>query len=137
MAIDLGTGSSITATIQSAFFTANLTSIEWSGISRQSIPTSTMASTVAKTYIPGDLYDAGELQVEFQYDPTVSVVTAITGAAEDVSVKFGGTATGLAASGFLTDVSISASGGESEALLTATGTVKFSAAITADVNPGA
>jgi hypothetical protein len=132
MAIDIGTGSTITATIQSAFFTANLISVSWSGITRRPVATSSMATTGGQTFIPADTYDPGTLEVEFQFDPTKSVVTAITGAAENVAVQFGGVAVGLSASGFLTDVVIT---DPDEELMTARGTIKFSGNITADVTP--
>jgi hypothetical protein len=129
MAIDIGTGSTIT--FSSSYF-ATILSIEWSGMKRDAIPTSTMATTGGRTFVPSDTYDPGELQVEFQYDSAKSPITPMTAVAETVTLLFPGAALSLAASGYMTDMSIT---DRFEPLITAKATIKFTGAITPDVTP--
>lgn len=129
MAIDIGTGSTIT--FQSGYF-AKILSIEWSGMKRDAIPTSNMATTGGQTFVPSDTYDPGELRVEYQYDSAVSLITPLTAAAEAVTLVFPTSALSISASGYLTDVSIT---DQNETLITATATLKFSGTITPDVTP--
>jgi hypothetical protein len=128
MAIDIGTGSTITATLNNAFFGATILSIEWGGIKRDSIPTSNMATTTGRTSVPSDTYDPGELQVEFQYDSTKNPLLCLAGATETVRLDFPGAGTeSLAASGFMTDLSIT---DQFETLITARATIKLTGSIT-------
>lgn len=74
---DTGNGASIT---MSDGFTAAYTMI---GGFEQEIPaidTSHLGSTTKKTYRPGDLYEPGEFEAEFQYDPNnqPSIGTTLT-----------------------------------------------------------
>lgn len=64
MAVTVGTGATLTFTGQ----TFNLTSISMTGMSRDSIETSHLATTGGKTFIPGDLYDPGSIECEFIMD---------------------------------------------------------------------
>ena len=58
-------------TWDSSFF-AQITSVSWSGMERASIETTHMGTTGAKTFAPDDLYDAGGVDVELLFDPTLS-----------------------------------------------------------------
>jgi len=55
---DVGTGATIG--FSTSFF-ATATSFSWSGVSREALDTTTLATTAAKTYMPGDLYDGASV----------------------------------------------------------------------------
>lgn len=122
---DIATGLAIT--FDSGFFTGHLTSVNWSGIERQSIPTSTLATAGGKTYMVGDLYDPGELTVEMHFasDDDPPILTA----AETVTITFADAQT-WACSGFMTGFEWTGTGGENEELLTAVATIKLTGSIT-------
>lgn len=61
---DIGTG----ATLTFSGFTANITAISHGDISRESIDTSHLGTTPARTFLEGDLHDPGTIEVEFQFD---------------------------------------------------------------------
>ena len=64
-----------------------------------------MATTVARTFIPGNLADPGELVVEVNLDPDADPFDVMGGAAETVTLTFPNPATSgatWAASGFAT-----------------------------------
>ena len=67
MPADVGTGT--VATFGTSGFTGELLSVDWSGISRESVNTSHMGTTTFHTFIPGDLTDPGELTLEFNFEP--------------------------------------------------------------------
>lgn len=124
--MEIGTGATIT--FSSSFF-AKIKNINWTGIERPAIDTTNMGTTTARTYVPGDLYDAGELEVEMLL--AAETAAPITGAAETVTVTLpsegaGSTSTWVA-SGFLTGFQW---GAPLEEMQTATATIKFSGAIT-------
>lgn len=118
---DVGTGTSIAFATS---FLANLTNVNWSGISRPAVDTTHMGTTPARTFMPGDLYDPGSLSVEMQFDTDAS--PPITGAAETVTVTFPDAET-WSASGFLTEFAFTAA---TEEVMTATATVKFTGTVT-------
>ena len=133
MPVDNGTGGSIT--FGTSGFTANITNISWDGIERVSIPTSHLGTTTAHTFIPGDLYDPGEVSLDIQFDP--DTFPPINSAAETITVTFplssgGSTAADWEATGFCTGASNVV---PLEALMTGTITVKMSGtiAVTAEV----
>lgn len=73
--VDIGTGTTLTF----ASFTAELTAINWDGITRDIIETSHLSTAVAgagkigsKTFIPGDLVDPGEISIEGHFDPDLT-----------------------------------------------------------------
>lgn len=74
-----------TITYQSGFF-GQITSIRHGGITRDPIPTSHSGTTGAKTFIPSNLYDAGEITIEGYYDNTKTFVTPITASTETVTI---------------------------------------------------
>lgn len=94
--MDVGTGTTIT---YASGFCAEILSITPPGLSREAIETTHMGTTTAKTFMPGDLYDGGELGVSMAFAPGTTV--PITSAAETVTVTFPDGAT-WAFSGFMT-----------------------------------
>ena len=68
---DLGTGTIFTFT----GLTVNLTSVTMSGISREAVETTHLNTGVARSFIPGDLYNPGTIECEFQVDTTTPVTT--------------------------------------------------------------
>ncbi len=115
-----------TVTGDSSFF-GEITSISWSGISRESLETTHAGTATARTFFPHALFDPGELEVEIQFDATTR--PPIDNAAETWTVDFSGAGSGntWAASGFMTGFSIS---GGIDDIYTASGTVKLSGDIT-------
>ena len=128
MPVDLGTGLSLT--FGTSGFTANLLSVNGQDISRPAIQTTHLGTTTAHTFIPGDLYDPGGVEIEFQFDP--DDYPPIDQPAETITVTYplssgGTTAANWAASGFMTDFSW---GAPLEELMTGSATLKLSGAIT-------
>ena len=64
MAIQVGTG----ATLTFSGVVVNLTSIAMTGMSRESIETTHLGTSGARTFLEGDLYDPGSIECEFQLD---------------------------------------------------------------------
>lgn len=111
-------------------FFAEILAISWSGIERESIETTHMGSTGGyKQFLPGNLSDPGELEVEMFLAP--ETIPPINGAAETVTVTLpsagaGGTST-WSASGFMSGFEWEA---PVEEAMKATGTIKLTGAIT-------
>ena len=122
---DLGTATTLTY----AGFVVNLTSISFSGPNRESIDTSYMGSTVARTFLDADLYDAGEISVEFQFAGANSPITPITAVASTLLINWGlaGTPNIWNVQAFMTAWECSASTDE---LMTGSATFKLSGTIT-------
>jgi hypothetical protein len=122
----LGTGATIA--FSTGFF-AEILSMEWSGIARESIDTTHAGTATWKTFMPASLSDPGELTVELHLD--ADTAAPINAAPETVTVTLpsngaGNTST-WAAQGFMTAFSFSA---PMEDKQTATATIKFTGAIT-------
>jgi len=132
MAVDIGTGSSfVFGTVAVAL---TFTSIEASGVTRESIDVSDLSITGAKTFIPAKLYDAGELTFEGLLDPDLgdALVTKVGAVAETLTVTFpvpSGLTNGatFASSGFMTSFEW---GAPMEEEMTFSMTLKLTAAIT-------
>jgi hypothetical protein len=122
----IGTGT--TVTYQSGLF-AEVLEMEWSGLTRNFYEDSHFGTTGGMTYAAGSLYDPGELSVTMAFDPEIDVTTALTAAAETVTVTFADAAPAstLAASGGMRDFSISV---PLEDRVTANAVIKFSGDIT-------
>lgn len=120
------TGVGATLSFSASTYASNILSMSWDGISRPVLDTTHLGTTVARTFVPGDLYDAGNLTVEFQFDDSHSI--PITATAETVTLNFptSGTSDQWTASGFLTDFSVNVD----ENIMTATANIKFTGAIT-------
>lgn len=127
---DLGGGNTATTIISfdgtgtSALF-ARVLRFDWSGIHRDAVDTTTLATVGGKTFIPSDTYDPGQLNVEMQFDTDRSL-TAITATAETVTITFSdGETNAHSNGGFLTDFAMNVD----EGVMTATGTIKFSGSV--------
>jgi len=118
---DLGTGTTLTYT----GFSVNLLSISMSGPTRESIDTSHMGTTTARTFVASDLYDCGEVSVEFQFAGSISPVTPITAAASNLVIVWGGSGT-YTVSAQMTGWECSASTDE---LMTGTATFKLTSTV--------
>lgn len=116
----IGTGA--TVTYQSGLF-AEILSLEWTGITRDTFETTHMGTTGGKTYGFGSLYDPGELSVELAFDnPDGGWITAIAAAAETTTVTVSNGNT-WAASGAMSEFEWSA---PLEDRMVATATIKLS-----------
>lgn len=131
---DVGFGTSVT--FQSGFF-AEIISVAWSGITRESIDTTHMATANATmTFMPSDIYNPGELTIEMAMDvAALDAPPPVTAAAETVTVTYpiqagDSVAPAWACSGFMTgfDVDI-----PMEDRITATATIKLSGDFTVTV----
>ena len=81
---DIGTGASLALTTSG--WTPQITEMNWGGIDREMVETTHLATTTAKTYLPGDLYDPGELSLSVFYEPGNEPPT--NGALETVTLTF-------------------------------------------------
>ena len=102
-AADQGTGATIAFTTSS--FAANITKIGGFDITRGSIETTHLGTTVSRTFQPEDLIDNGEVEIEGYYDPDTQ--PPITGPAETITITMPkpaaySTAATAAGSGFCT-----------------------------------
>lgn len=126
---DIGDGATITFGTSS--FTGEFKTLQHTGVSRASVPTTHLATSPAKTFMPGDLYDPGEISGVFAYDPDTQ--PPFSGVAETITLTFPvptGKSTGatLAASGFITDFSEPSL--ETDTEMQANITIKLSGALT-------
>ena len=124
---DVGTGATVT------FGTNTITALQLlsatpSGITRESFPTSHLGTTGGMTFMPGDLYDPGELELGVLYNATARPV--FTATAETITIVYpNGTGTAsMAASGFITG--FTPGNLTLEGLQEGSITVKFSGSIT-------
>ena len=129
---DVGTGA--TFAFGTTPIALDFTSIDASGISRESIDVTHLGTTGAKAFIPSDLYDPGEISFEGLMDPNLgdALVTKIGAAAENMTVTFpipsgGAAGSTFVASGFLTEFEW---GVPMEEEMTFSMTVKLTGAIT-------
>jgi hypothetical protein len=122
----ISTGLAIT--YQTGFF-AEIIDFNWTGMSRESVDTSNFASTGGRTFVPGTLYDGGEVQVEMIFDPETSPLVPLAAAAETVTVTFSdpAPASTMAADMFMTGFEIA---GPLEDRMTATATLKVAGTVT-------
>jgi len=121
---DLGHGTAIA--FQSGFL-AKLLSVTWGGIERSAVETTVLDTSGGKTFMPGDNYDPGELTVEMQFDTDSAYITALTAAAETVTITWPDAET-AACSGFVTGFEIG--NVTNEGVMTATVTIKLTGTIT-------
>jgi len=131
---DIGTGTSIA--FGTSTFAPEIIDLKFSSISRPVIKTSHLGTTVADTFMPGDLVDYGTCEVEYQFCPTTTLLTKyippITSVAETITISFplysGAAAKATAAgSGFVSTYSLAE---PHEDLQTGTFTIKWSGAVT-------
>ena len=124
MAATITTG--LTITFQSGFF-AEILSVTGPSAAREAINTSHMGTASnAHTFTPANLVDWGELSVELIFAPGTSPVTAMTAAAETVTINMPDTGTATwAISGFMTSFEPT---GSLDDKMTASATIKFTGA---------
>lgn len=124
MAALIGTGA--TVTFQTGLF-AEILSANWTGLTREAVPSSHMGTTGGMTFIPTSLYDPGQLEVELILDnPNGGWVTAIAANGETVTLTFSNSDT-WAASMFMSNFELSV---PLEDRMTATATLKATGSIT-------
>jgi len=128
MATDVGTGSTITLghTNDPYDVSAELTSIEWSGWSAESVETTHMGTATGRTYISGDLYDAGELSVEGHFDPTEALPKWTEVGVVTIVFAGNGTPHQWRANAFITEYSVSS---PLEDKMTFSATLKFTSGV--------
>ena len=108
-AVDQGYGTTLTAGTSS--WSAQLTSLSVTGLSRAALDTTYMGSGASgtdhgnATFIPSDIIDAGSIEVEGFF--SAGVLPPIDAVAETWTITFPDTST-WAASGFMTDFSMNA-----------------------------
>jgi hypothetical protein len=120
---EIGTGTSIS--YATGFF-AEILDVSPPGASRESIQTSHMGTTVAHTFLPGDLVDWGELVVEMAF--IASTAIPIDNAAEAIVISFPDSASSTwTFNGFMTGFEASV---PLEERMTATATVKVTGDVT-------
>lgn len=88
-------------------FTASVTRINGTSMSRGAVEDTDLSTTGQMTFIPADLVDAGEFGLEFHWDQSFSTFPPISAAAETVTISFPlksgeSTKATLAGSGFVT-----------------------------------
>jgi len=85
---DVGTGA--TFVFGTTAVALDITSIETSGASRESLDVTTLATSGARVFIPGDLYDPGEISLEGLLDPNLgdALVTKIGAVTETGTITF-------------------------------------------------
>lgn len=102
-----GTGATITF---SSGFLAEILDVNWGEIERASIPSSHMGTTGGRTFLAGDTYDPGKLDVEIAFAPETT--PPFLGAAETVTLTHVSAGTGgnstWSASGFMQTFAFSA-----------------------------
>ena len=107
-AADIGTGATIAFTTTAKTF--KVRSIKQSGIKRDAIDTTHLGTTTAKTFMPSDLIDGGEIEVELLWEPgAIGTRPSYAGATETVTITFpmhsgGSVAAAVSFSGFVMDV---------------------------------
>ena len=121
MATDIGTGATISFDDESSFM-AEITDISWDGIDRAAIDISHMGTVGGRTFLPGDLYDPGELTVELHLDQDTTPPWDESAETVTVTLKDGAATATWVATGFLTGFNWNA---PLEDKMTATAVIKF------------
>ncbi len=124
---ELGTGASIT--LGTTGITLECTSIQSAGISWAAVDTTHLATTGARTFLRGDLYDPGEVTVQYLANPSEMDTLLTNSASETITITYSdsGDAT-EASSGFVTTFDPGTN--EVEGLLMGSLTFKRTGAIT-------
>jgi len=121
MADVVGSGSTLTF----SGLTGNIVSIGGWNLSRESIDTTTCATTTSRTHVPSSLYDGGEVSLTIRHDTQSPPISAT---ATTLSIQFGSSET-WSASAFLTGYSVGVDGEdglvEADATFKVTGDVTF------------
>ena len=109
MAGTTAVGTGTVFTFGTSTFTVDRLSYAVDGLSRESIDTTHMATSDAKTFIASDLYDPGTLTIEFQLDSvtpatTMDVETLLGSAAQTWNIAMQGTGD-FGGNGFIKELS--------------------------------
>ena len=125
---DVGTGATVEFLTSS--FSASIMSVSHSGISRPAIDTTHLGTSTARTFIPGDLYNPGQLVLSIEFDPNDNI--PISAAAETIRLTYPlrsgqSVAAKVSATGFITDASRTV---PLEDKMTSEITIKFSGPLT-------
>ncbi len=123
-ATDIGTSATVAFGTSSWVF--EMVDLSWSGMERNFIDSSHLLTTVARTFILGDLYDPGSLTIQGHLDTDSTGNPILTNALETITMTFPNSKT-YAASGGLQSHEISV---PLEDKMSVTATIKFSGAIT-------
>ncbi len=120
-----GDGHATTVTFGTSAFNAKLVSVDGWGYSREAIDQTDMSSTVAHTFLPSTLYDAGEISLTFYHDAAIAPPFSAT--AETVTIAAAGdTSNTWAASAFMTGYDF---GAQTDNIMEATMTLKVTGTI--------
>lgn len=125
MATGIGTGTTIT--FGTSAFSADILDVSGPNLQRGSVDLSHMGTTTARTFVPTDLYDGGEVTFDILFDPA-DALPPINGDAETITIDpagVGATDT-LQFSGFMTGFEY---GFPFEDRMTASVTVKVAGAV--------
>ncbi len=128
-------GSGATLVFTTNAYAVNITSASWSGMSRPALDTTYLGSATAKSSIPGDLYDPGTIDCDFNGTPSeldALITHMTTNAVDTFTVTFDQetgetTAADFAASGYIIDHNLTIA---TEELIAGSFTVQLSGAIT-------
>ena len=101
------TGNGTTLSFATSGFSANIYSISGASFARDSLETTHLGTTAFKEYVPDDLVEPGEFEIEFEWNQSFSTFPPISTAAETITVTYplrtGETTNAtLAGTGFLT-----------------------------------
>ena len=80
-----------TVTFGTSSFSAELLSISGPSLSRESVDMSHMGTTGGKPFLPGDLYDGGEVTLELAFNPATALI--ISSAKETVTIAWADSST--------------------------------------------
>ena len=103
---DTGHGASITlATSNLTYKWRKIGQVEWS---REKVEDTDLSNAVYKSYLPGDVVEPGECEIEFCYNPTAALPSCLA-VAETITITGpvppgGSSAASLAGSGFIISV---------------------------------
>ena len=133
---DIGTGATLSI---GANWAVSILSISHSGLERESIPSSHLGTTGGRSFIEGDLYDPGELEIEYILDtedpnadaakpPYLDVVAAVVVEFPIFPGSGDGTGSKMSGNGFVTSVSPYTL--DLEGLVVGSLTIKLTGAIT-------
>ncbi len=86
MASGIGTGTKVF--FATSAFVLNITNVTPPAASRPSVKTSHMGTTTSDTFVPGDLVDWGEAELEGWYDPAAAVDPPVNGSAETAVIIY-------------------------------------------------
>ncbi len=138
--VNIGTGTTIAFADSS--YTANLLSVDWSGISRETVDANHMGITTSTgapdfgsaEFLPVDFADGGELSVEVQFDPAQlpPMLPVVVGDSELITLTFplvsgDSTPADYAFQGFCKNMDITA---PLEEVMTATLTIRVTGGVT-------